>query len=255
MWSIRIPEIEKAADIIAGAKHPVVLVGRGAKWSGAGDAVKKLSGRIGALIATTLMMVKGWLAEDEYHAGISGTYGTRASMRLFEEADCVIAVGASMGRYTTEHGYLYPNARFVHLDSKPHLVMSGGRSADCYVQTDAKAGVEALENALAKRSVKMTGFRTEEVKQQLAAQHVDRTEFPIEPGAVDPREIPCAGRDAAPRNRRGHGQRRHCGFLEHAVQQAALAGAARAFLRLHRADAAGGDRGGRGERQQAARAV
>jgi len=41
----------KAADIIAGAKHPVVVVGRGAKWSGAGDAVKKLSGRIGALIA------------------------------------------------------------------------------------------------------------------------------------------------------------------------------------------------------------
>src|SRR5919106_421464 len=162
-------EIEKAADIIAGAKHPVVLVGRGAKWSGAGDAVKKLSGRIGALIATSLM-AKGWLAEDEFHVGISGTYGARASMKLFEEADCVIAVGASMGRYTTEHGYLYPNARFVHLDSKPHLVMSGGRSADCYVQTDAKAGVEALEN-------------------QLAAMHVDRAEFPIEPGAVDPREI------------------------------------------------------------------
>ena len=181
-------EIEKAADIIAGAKHPVVLVGRGAKWSGAGDAVKKLAGRIGALIATSLM-AKGWLAEDEYHAGISGTYGARASMKLFQEADCVIAVGASMGRYTTEHGYLYPNARFVHLDSKPHLVMSGGRSADCYVQTDAKAGVEALENALAKRSVKMTGFRTGEVKNHLAAMHVDRAEFPIEPGAVDPREI------------------------------------------------------------------
>src|SRR5918992_1786177 len=181
-------EIEKAADIIAAAKHPVVLVGRGAKWSGAGDAVKKLTGRIGALIATSLM-AKGWLAEDEFHAGISGTYGARASMKLFEEADCVIAVGASMGRSTTEHGYLYPNARFVHLDSKPHLVMSGGRSAECYVQTDAKAGVEALENALAKRSVKMTGFRTGEVKKQLAAQHVDRAEFPIEPGAVDPREI------------------------------------------------------------------
>jgi thiamine pyrophosphate-dependent acetolactate synthase large subunit-like protein len=72
-------EIEKAADIIAGAKHPVVLVGRGAKWSGAGDAVKKLSGRIGALIATSLM-VKGWLAEDEYHVGISGTHGTRTAI-------------------------------------------------------------------------------------------------------------------------------------------------------------------------------
>ena len=247
-------EIEKAADIIAGAKHPVIVVGRGAMWSGAGDAVKKLAERIGALIATTLM-AKTWLAEDEFHVGISGTYGTRTAMQLFEEADCVIAVGASLNRYTTEHGYLYPNARFVHLDSKPHVVMGGGRAADCYVQTDAKAGVEALENALAKRSVKMTGYRTGEVKQQLAAQHVDRTEFPIEPGTVDPREI-CldAGRDRAPRNRPGHGQRRDRRFLEHAVQQAALAGAARPFLRLHRADDAGGDGRDRGERQQAARA-
>ena len=37
----------------------------------------KLSERIGALIATSLM-AKGWLAEDEFDAGISGTYGTRA---------------------------------------------------------------------------------------------------------------------------------------------------------------------------------
>jgi len=181
-------ELEKAADLIAGAKKPVILVGRGAKWSGAGDAVIRLGSRIGALIATSLM-AKGWLSENEYHAGVSGTYGTRAAMKLFEEADCVIAVGASMNRYTTEHGYLYPNARFVQLDSKPHLVMSGGRSAECYVQTDARAGLEALESVLAKRSVKMTGFRTPEVKKQLASKHVDRTEFPIEPGTVDPREI------------------------------------------------------------------
>src|SRR5918999_5554979 len=152
-------EIEKAADIIAAAKHPVVLVGRGAKWSGAGDVVKKLAGRIGALIATSLM-AKGWLAEDEFHAGISGTYGTRASMKLFEEADCVIAVGASMNRYTTEHGYLYPNARYVHLDTKPHIVMGGGRGADCYIQTDAKVGLEELEKRLDKRGFKQTGYRT-----------------------------------------------------------------------------------------------
>jgi acetolactate synthase I/II/III large subunit len=181
-------ELEKAADIVAASKHPVIIVGRGARWSGADDAVKKLGSRIGALIATSLM-AKGWLGEEEYHAGISGTYGTRTSMKLFEEADCVIAVGASMNRYTTEHGYLYPNARFVHIDRKPHLVMSGGRAADCYLQADARAGVEALESALAKRSVKNAGYRTPEVKKQLASKHVDRTEFPLEPDSVDPREI------------------------------------------------------------------
>ena len=177
-------------------------------------------------------------------------------MKLFEEADCVIAVGASMGRYTTEHGYLYPNARFVHLDSKPHLVMSGGRAADCYVQTDAKAGVEALENALAKRSGeddRLSHRGGEEAARRPARGPRGIPDRAGRRGSAG--DLPDAGRDAAPRNRRGHRQRRHRGFLQHAVQQAALAGAARAFLRLHRADAAGGDGRGRGERQQAARAV
>jgi acetolactate synthase I/II/III large subunit len=181
-------EISKAADLAARAKKPVIIVGRGARWSGAGPAVIKLADRIGALIGTSLM-AKGWLSENEWYAGISGTYGARNSLKLFEESDCVIAVGATMNRYTTEHGYLYPNAKFVHMDVKPHLVMSGGRAADCYVQTDAKAGVEALEAELAKRQVKMTGHRTSEVKKLLQARNVDRTEFPIEADHVDAREI------------------------------------------------------------------
>jgi acetolactate synthase I/II/III large subunit len=181
-------EISKAADIVGKAKKPVIIVGRGARWSGAGPAVIKLADRIGALIGTSLM-AKGWLSENEWYAGISGTYGARNSLKLFEESDCVIAVGATMNRYTTEHGYLYPNAKFVHMDVKPHLVMSGGKAADCYVQTDAKAGVEALEAELARRQVKMTGYRTSEVKKLLAARNVDRTEFPIEADHVDAREI------------------------------------------------------------------
>ena len=181
-------EISRAADIVGKARHPVIIAGRGAMWAGAGPAITRLADRVGALIGTTLM-AKGWLSGNEWYAGISGTYGARNSLKLFERADCVIAVGASMNRYTTEHGYLYPDAKFVHLDSKPHLVMSGGRAADCYVQTDAKAGVEALEAELAKRQVKMAGYRTSEVKKQLLARNVDRTEFPIEPDHVDPREI------------------------------------------------------------------
>ena len=189
--------LEQAADIIANSRKPVIVVGRGAMWSGAGEAVLKLGDRIGALIATTLM-AKTWLSEAEYHVGVSGTYGTHTAMQLFEEADCVIAVGASMNRFTTEHGYLYPNARYVHLDAKPHLMMSGGRSADCYVQTDARAGVEALESLLAKRSVKLTGYRTPEVKARLAHNYADRAEFPIESGSVDPREVCLAIDETVP---------------------------------------------------------
>src|SRR3984893_10023064 len=110
--------IERAADIVASSQKPIVIVGRGAMWSGSGDAVLKLARRIGALVATTLM-AKNWLSDADYYAGISGFYGTRTALELFQEADCVIAVGASLNNYTTEHGYLYPQARYIQLDASP----------------------------------------------------------------------------------------------------------------------------------------
>jgi acetolactate synthase I/II/III large subunit len=180
--------LERALEIISAAKRPVIIAGRGARWSGAGDAIRKLAERTGALIATSLM-AKTWLSSDPFHIGVSGLYATKTAIELLHDADVVIGVGASLNRYTTEHGYLYPNAKFVHLDTKPHVLMGNARSADCYVQTDAKLGVEAIEAALAKREFKQAGYRTAEVKKRLAGHYRDRTEFPIEDGKVDPREV------------------------------------------------------------------
>jgi thiamine pyrophosphate-dependent acetolactate synthase large subunit-like protein len=180
--------LARAADLLASSKKPVIVVGRGAQWSGAGDAVIRLAKRIGALIATSLQ-VKTWLSQDEFHVGISGFYGTKTAMQLFEEADCVLAVGASMNRYTIEHGYLYPNAKYIHMDVKPHIVMGNGKAADIYLQSDGRAGVEALDALLAKRSVQSTGLRTPEVKERLKGHFADRAKFEIEPGTVDPREV------------------------------------------------------------------
>ncbi len=181
-------QVRKAADIVGRSQRPVIITGRGARWAGAGQAIIKLAERTGALIATTLQ-AKGWLSDDPWHAGISGFYGTRAAIELFQEADCVIAVGASMNRYTTEHGYLYPNAKYVQIDTKPHVLMGGGQWADCYVQADARLGVEALEAELAQRRVKGAGYRTAEVRARLANQYEDRAKFDVEPGMVDPREV------------------------------------------------------------------
>ena len=180
--------IERAADIIAKSKKPVILAGRGARWSGAGKEILQLAERCGALVATSLM-AKTWLSEDPFHIGVSGLYATKTAIQLMEESDCVIGIGASLNRYTTEHGYLYPSAKFVHIDVKPHVMMFGGKAADCYVQADAKAGVEALLRALEKRGVKSAGYRTPDVKKRLTGHYEDRTEFLIEPGYADPREV------------------------------------------------------------------
>jgi acetolactate synthase I/II/III large subunit len=180
--------IERAADIIAKSKQPVILVGRGARWSGAGKEILQLAERCGAVIATSLM-AKTWLSEDPYHIGVSGLYATKTAIQLMEESDCVIGIGASLNRYTTEHGYLYPSAKFVHIDVKPHVMMFGGKAADCYVQADAKAGVQALLRALEKREFKSVGYRTPDVRKRLTGHYEDRTEFLVESGYADPREV------------------------------------------------------------------
>src|SRR3954471_8675904 len=122
-------ELQDAARVIAESQKPVIVVGQGAAKSEAGDAVLKLADRIGAVVATTLPM-KGWLGEHQYHVGVSGLYATKTAIELFADADVVIGVGASLNHYTTEHGYIFPNARYIQIDLKPSIVMGNGKRAD-----------------------------------------------------------------------------------------------------------------------------
>ena len=180
--------LRDAVKTIAESSKPVIVVGQGAAKGDAGDAVKKLANRIGALIATTLPM-KGWLGEEEYHVGVSGLYATKTAIELFSEADVVIGVGASLNHYTTEHGYIFPNARYVQIDLRPSIVMGNGKRADHYLQADARLGVQAIDDALADQGVAGTGFRTAEVRGMLSEYDPDPREFELDPGTVDPRRV------------------------------------------------------------------
>ena len=189
--------IEQAADMLSKAKRPVIVVGRGAMWSGAGDEVRALAARTGALIATTLQ-AKNWLGDDEYHIGISGTYATKTAIGLLSDSDVVVAVGASLNRYTTHEGLLYPEAQFIHIDPKAHVLLSRGKGADHYVQSDGKAGVAAINAELTKRNFKQMGRRTGEVKEKLANAWEDRADYKIEEGTLDPRPLCLALDDLVP---------------------------------------------------------
>ncbi|HEU0168511.1 MAG TPA: thiamine pyrophosphate-binding protein, partial [Chloroflexota bacterium] len=178
--------LEAATKLIEGSRKPVIVAGRGAVLSGAREEIRALGSRIGALLATSLL-AKGWFAGEEFDGGISGLYGTRAATELFADADLVIGVGATLNNYTTEHGYVFPEAKYIHIDVKPHARMGHSRAADVYLQADAKAGVAALDALLASRGFSSTGYRTPETREALQGP-IDRATWDIEPGRVDPRE-------------------------------------------------------------------
>jgi thiamine pyrophosphate-dependent acetolactate synthase large subunit-like protein len=110
-------------------------------------------------------------------------------MALFQEADCVIAIGAGLNIRTLGGGYTFPGARIVHVDVQPHVLLGTERGADCYVQGDAGETVQEIEALLAKQGVQRDGFRTAATKNALRGHFRDPGEFEIEPGTVDIREV------------------------------------------------------------------
>src|SRR5690606_17282036 len=120
--------------------------------------------------------------ESEYYVGVSGLFSSREVLQLFEEADCVVAVGARLSVHTLAGGYLYSKAKFVHIDVEPHMTMGSGRGADCYVQGDAAATLTELVESLEREGVSNRGFRTAEVRRIIATAGRDPAEFEIEEG-------------------------------------------------------------------------
>jgi thiamine pyrophosphate-dependent acetolactate synthase large subunit-like protein len=177
-----------AAELIRSSKRVVVIVGRGARRAGAGEQILALQERTGALLATTLQ-AKNWLCDrTEFHVGLSGLYGNKSAMELLQEADCVIAVGASLNKFTIEHGYLYPDAKYVQIDTSAHVVMGNGAAADCYVRGDAVSAVAELNAALEREGVRHEGFHTDQVRRRLTEPLQAPIEYENEPGRIDPRE-------------------------------------------------------------------
>lgn len=181
--------LEAAVELIAGSRKPAIMVGRGAMSAHAKDTILRLAKRIGAIIVPTLH-AKGVLSDDDFYAGIAGLFSTRTLMQLADETDCVIALGTSMNNYAVQvrGKSLFPNAKVVHVDVAPHLMMGTGRGADCYLQGDAVLTAGEIEKKLAERKVSHDGFRTAAVRKALLDAARDPAEYEIEAGTVDPRE-------------------------------------------------------------------
>lgn len=95
-------DVERAAQLIITMRKPVVLAGMGVVRSGAGAAVAGLARLLGAPLATTLL-AKGLFAGDPADLGVFGGLTHGVARELLDDADAVIAFGASLNRFTAGH--------------------------------------------------------------------------------------------------------------------------------------------------------
>ena len=113
--------VEKATDMIAGARRPVLLAGRGAVAAKAKEVLESLGERIGAAMATTLP-AKGYL-DGPWSVGVCGTFSTARGEPVLNAADLVVFVGSS-GSEETLAG-LRPGVRKLQIDLDPTAGLAG----------------------------------------------------------------------------------------------------------------------------------
>jgi thiamine pyrophosphate-dependent acetolactate synthase large subunit-like protein len=108
-------DVTRLVAALLSAERPVILAGRGAHAAGAGDALRELGARSGALLATTLK-AKGLFGSDPWCIGIAGRLGTSVAIELLDEADLVVAFGTSLDPFTTREPRGFPLASIWRVD-------------------------------------------------------------------------------------------------------------------------------------------
>lgn len=156
----------RVADLLAGAQRPLIVAGRGAMLAGARPALEQLAERIGALLATSLV-AKGFFDGNAWDVGMAGSFSSANTEALLAEADVVIGFGASLNVFTTDAGKLFPAAKVVRVDTRPHAD-SIGSTPGHWLQGDARASAQALVQALDARGVRQPGWRTPATRDALA---------------------------------------------------------------------------------------
>jgi acetolactate synthase-1/2/3 large subunit len=108
-------QVDRAAHVLAEARHPVVLAGAGVARDGAVEALIRFSERLNVPVATTFLG-KGVFPDD--HPNALGTIGFMVKDYAnfgFDDADVVVAVGYDLVEYAPRRWNPVGDTRIVHV--------------------------------------------------------------------------------------------------------------------------------------------
>ncbi|MCB4770410.1 thiamine pyrophosphate-binding protein [Ancylobacter sp. Lp-2] len=194
--------VGEVVERIRSSRHPIIIAGRGVVSSDAGDAVRALAQRSGALLSTTLP-ARGLFDDDPFNLGIAGGFSGPAAREEFGRADLVIAIGASLTSYTADGGSLFPDAFVVQIDANPVGLKDGVASADLYVRSDAREAAEAICAQLDRDGDAADDeprARTGDVVSRIQEYSTHRDAYPEVAGTVDPRDFISELDDVLPKD-------------------------------------------------------
>jgi sulfoacetaldehyde acetyltransferase len=158
--------LARAAELLAQAQFPVIVAGGGVIMAGEGgvEAAIELAELLGAPVVNSYLHNDSFPASHELWAGPLGYQGSKAGMKLIQQADVVLALGTRLGPFGTlpQHGLNYwpENARIIQVDNDSHM-LGLVKPTDVDIFGDARAAAEALKKRLAGQELAGNANRAE----------------------------------------------------------------------------------------------
>jgi acetolactate synthase-1/2/3 large subunit len=110
-------DIARAAELIRGARRPLILAGRGVLLSGAMAELRTLAERTETPVAMTLLGIGGLPASHRLNLGMMGMHGEVWVNHAIQQADVLIALGMRFDdRVTGDLATYARSSRKVHVD-------------------------------------------------------------------------------------------------------------------------------------------
>jgi acetolactate synthase-1/2/3 large subunit len=137
-------QIKKAAELINGAKRPLLYVGGGVIQSNASDELRSLAEKIHCPVTTTLHGLGSFHENNPLALGMLGMHGTWYSNMAVEYCDVLIAVGARFDdRVTGKVEAFAAEAKKIHIDIDPSAI-SKNVQVDVPIVGDVKTVLKSL---------------------------------------------------------------------------------------------------------------
>lgn len=136
---------KQAADLLAKAERPVIIVGNGVRLGGACEEFRAF------VDASVIPVVSSWngadiIGDHSRYIGRVGQFGDRASNLAIQNADLILAIGTRLSiPQIGHHTHLFaPNAKKIVVDIDPAELKKPTLTIDMAIAVDAREFIRAV---------------------------------------------------------------------------------------------------------------
>ncbi len=175
-------KIREAAELISGARFPMILAGNGVIRAGASDKLVAFAERLKIPVATTFM-AKGVIPSS--HPLCLGTIGLQSRDYVncgFDRADVIICVGYDMVEYHPHPWNPGKDRQIIHVNFSPaevdeHYIVAVGLIGDVGAALEGIGGLVEPREASPSEGIRRA------VVEELA-EYAEDSSFPVKPGKI-----------------------------------------------------------------------